>query len=367
LVRLLQSIIVPSVPNFYHSEDIFRYAFSPSHPLKPERMRRTLRLLDRLATVDLRIADRASAADIETVHDPEYVAIIQDEDRTKEDESMAGLYGDNPPFPGMYGAAAGYMGVVQRAAMDVRDGASIAFGLGGGLHHAHRNRASGFCIFSDGSLAIKTLRERFEQVAYVDIDLHHGDGVQGIWLNDPRVLTYSIHESGRTLFPGSGFAEETGTAGTSINVPLVPNTASAVWIDAFRRTALPALERFQPQAIVLQMGTDAHFADPLGHLRITAQDWLAAVAEVRNLGLPMVVTGGGGYNLQTVPRMWVSAILSLCHIPFDDQLPADLAEEWQIPTFFDRSAPGPADAGAPEARKIIEDFLTNRLPGIPRP
>lgn len=321
-------------------------------------------MLNRLAKVDFRIAERAREEELLAVHDAEYIEAIKNEDRTDDQIAQFGLYGDNPPFPDMYDVSRGYVGVVAAAAKDVRDGAPLAFGIGGGLHHAQRDRASGFCIFNDASVAINILQEKFKRVAYVDIDLHHGDGVQAIWLNDPTVLTYSIHESGRTLYPGTGSVHETSTANTSINCPLVANTASAVWLGAFRRTCLPALEKFQPQAIVLQTGTDSHFADPLGHLNVMAQDWLAAIKDIKALGLPMVVTGGGGYNLQTVPRMWVASILTLSDIDFENRIPEDLADAWDMPYFFDLGHPGPVDFGQSEAQEVIAEV--GRIP-VPLP
>ena len=341
-------------------------------------MRRTLTLLNRLAEVDFRLSERAGEQDLLRVHSDEYVDAVRKlsdvEDAatrwSRRGEDLAtefGLYGDNPPFPDMYDVSRGYVGVVADAARAVRDGAPLAFGLGGGLHHARWDRASGFCIFSDGALGIDILRERFERVAYIDIDLHHGDGVQSIWLDDPNVLTYSIHESGKTLYPGTGFVNETGASGTSVNVPLPAKTTGEVFLDAFKRTALPVMERFQPEAIVLQMGTDAHISDPLGHLRVFAQDWLAAVAEVRNLNLPIVVTGGGGYNLTTVPRMWTAAILTLSDLPVPDEIPADLAAAWQMPTFFDPESQRPAPFGATEVNDVVNEVLRVVLPGVPSP
>ena len=365
------------VPNFFHSDDIFRYSFGEWHPLKPERMQRTLNLLNRVTEVDLRISERVAEAELHRVHDAAYIEAVRQLARveemsprwTRQAEDLAseyGLYGDNPPFPDMFDVSRGYVGVVADAARTVRDGAKIAFGLGGGLHHARRNRASGFCIFSDGSLALAILRERFSRVAYIDIDLHHGDGVQSIWLDDPSVLTYSIHESGKTLYPGTGFVHETGRAGTSINVPLPAKTTGDVFLDAFRQTALPILDRYRPQAIALQMGTDAHAMDPLGHLQVLSQDWLAAVAEVYQLGLPTVVTGGGGYHLGTVPRMWTAALLTLSGIEVPDEIPADLAQSWGTPTFLDPESSRPATYGADEVNDVVREVITTVLPQVPR-
>jgi acetoin utilization protein AcuC len=189
--------------------------------------------------------------------------------------------------------------------------------------------------------------------------------VQWIWYDDPRVLTCSIHESGRTLFPGTGFSEETGRDFTSLNVPLAAHTTGDVWVDAFRRAILPALARFKPQAIVLQTGSDPHFRDPLGHLDVAAQDWLEAVREVKGLGLPLVACGGGGYNMESVIRMWSAAVLVLSDVEFEDELPRNLAEKWGIPRFYDSAPPGPAGRGAAEAEKAIAYVHEHHLKGMP--
>lgn len=272
---------------------------------------------------------------------------------------------DNPPFSGMYEASLAYLAGSVRAGEDVRDGASLAFNLSGGLHHGQANKASGFCIFNDCAIAAHVLREKFGRVAYIDIDLHHGDGVQWLWYDDPSVLTYSIHQEGKAFYPGTGFVEETGAEFTSVNVPLESGTTGDVWLDAFERTCLPALERFAPGAIVLQMGVDPHFDDPLGHLEVSAQEWLGAVKRVKALGLPTVAVGGGGYNLRNVPRMWTAAVLTLCEIPFADEVPGDLAREWDMPTYADPVMPAGGRRESTEG--TIRWLQENVLPNIPQP
>jgi acetoin utilization protein AcuC len=198
-----------------------------------------------------------------------------------------------------------------------------------------RDRAAGFCIFNDVAIACSILRDQFSRIAYIDIDVHHGDGVQAIFYDDPTVLTCSIHESGRTLFPGSGFIKETGAERSALNVPLLAKTPGDIWLDAFRRTVIPAVKNFDPGAIVLQLGTDPHYRDPLGHLQVRQQEWLAAVQAVHALGLPIVAAGGGGYEMTTVPRMWVSAILTLAGEEVPSMVPEELQEELGVTTFTD--------------------------------
>jgi len=354
------------LPHFYYSPKILSYSFGPNHPLKPERLRRTIELLGRYGVEYIDSGD-GFIEDALRVHDGEYVDVVRA--LSRDPRSSAGLEfgfgaGDNPAFAEMYEASLAYLGATVKAAEAVRDGAPLAFGLGGGLHHARRALASGFCIFNDPAVACHILRERFDRVAYVDIDLHHGDGVQWIFYDDPSVLTCSIHEEGRTLYPGTGFVEETGAGFSSLNVPLMARTTGDVWLDAFERGILPGLARFRPQAIVLQMGTDAHALDPLGHLNCAAQEWLAAVRRIQGLGLPMVAVGGGGYNMTTVVRMWVAACLTLGGIPFDDEVPLDLAEAWGMPTYFDPVLPEPRGIGREYAEGVIVWLEDNHFPHI---
>lgn len=196
------------------------------------------------------------------------------------------------------------------------------------------------------------LLERFDKVAYVDIDVHHGDGVQWIWYDDTRALTCSIHQDGRTLYPGTGGVEETGKDYTAINVPLAPGTSGDVWLWAFEEVIMKGLSKFAPGAIVLQMGTDAHRLDPLARLNLRVQDWLVAIKMVKSFGVPIVAVGGGGYNLTTVPRMWVAACLTLTGQPIPETLPTELAEKWNVSAFLD-SEEGDQNLGREEAEGVV--------------
>lgn len=360
------------LPNFYFDPEILKYSFGPSHPLLPERLERTLALLEALGHGGYFPPGEITLSDLERVHSPDYIQAVrklsEQPDLNSASATRYGLGpGDNPAFEGMFPSACAYCACSAQAAKDVCAGATLAFSLGGGLHHAQRSFASGFCVFNDPAIALYILRERFDRVAYVDIDVHHGDGVQFLFWDDPSVLTCSIHEDGRYLYPGTGAVEETGPAYAAVNVPLPPGTTGDTWLWAFEQGILPALEAFAPEALVLQMGTDAHFLDPLAHLNVAAQDWLEAVRLVKEAGLPIVALGGGGYSLDTVPRMWASACLTLAGVPFEDVLPDPLAERWQMPSFFDSSPPGPSGSGRREAEKVIEVLRSNVFPGLPRP
>lgn len=349
------------------------YDFGPQHPLKPERLQRFRDVLAAVAP-DIHDADPGLATneDLTRVHSREYVetvAALSSGERVPHGlVSESGfLYGDNPAFPGMYEAALAYTGGSVRAAEAVRDGAPLAFSMTGGLHHARKAQASGFCVFNDCAVACSILRDRFDRVAYVDIDLHHGDGVQWLFYDDPSVLTCSIHQSGRTLYPGTGFVEETGAEFTSVNVPLAPHTAGDAWLWAFEHSVLPALEQYAPQAIVLQMGCDPHFDDPLGHLDVSVQHWLGAVSRVRDLGLPLVALGGGGYQKANVPRMWTGAVLTLLGRDVPEIQPAGVDDDLAGRPFLDPEPLDPSPSSArSEAEGVVEHLQRHVLPNVPR-
>lgn len=346
------------------------YDFGPGHPLQPERLARTVRLLRALGLAEPLDPGAGRPSDVLRVHDAAYVDAVEllssgfFTPSGFRDQAGFGSR-DNPPFAGMWEAALAYVAGTVAAARDVAAGADRAYNLSGGLHHALRTKASGFCVFNDPAIAVHILLERFPRVAYVDVDVHHGDGVQWIWYDDPRVLTCSIHEDGRTLFPGCGAIEETGAQFTSLNVPLEAKTSGDVWLWAFEQTVLPALERFRPDAIVLQMGSDPHYLDRLGHLRVTAQAWLGSIRRIHSLGLPVVAVGGGGYNLSTVPRMWAAATLVLEGLEPPVELPPDLAAEWDVPTFFDVADLPEPGAGKAAAEAVVARVRSDVLPNVP--
>ncbi|MCW5937537.1 MAG: hypothetical protein KIT11_09550 [Fimbriimonadaceae bacterium] len=349
---------------FYFHPRMTRYDFGPNHPLRPERLARAIALLEAVAP-DLDVLDPGPGSRDEPllVHAPDYVAFLEAHQAIAPDPPEAAAFGirpgDNPWFPAMYTASLAYLSGSVRAAEAVRDGESLAFNLGGGLHHAQLRLASGFCVFNDCSAAVAILRERFARVAYIDIDLHHGDGVQWHYYEDPSVLTYSVHQTGRTLYPGTGFVHEVGAGHTKINVPLEGGTSGDTWLWAVEETLPRAIERFQPEAVVLQMGTDAHYLDPLGNLRATAKDWLAAVSLVRGFGLPLVALGGGGYDITVVPRLWAAATLTLLRREVPEFVPAEIPPEWGLFTFLDTNPPSERWAGRPEAEETVRAVREN--------
>lgn len=344
---------------FFFSEKLLEYDMGPGHPLKPIRLEMTYALLESYGLFEeaLEKVEPKLASDEEVClsHSAEYLDVLR---RLERGEPVADVYRyglntpDNPLFPRIYTASMRYTGASIGAAQAVieaksQEGQPVAFNLSGGLHHAHYSRASGFCVLNDCAVGIRRLLRGFSRVAYVDIDVHHGDGVQESFYRDPNVLTISIHESGRTLFPGTGFPEEIGEGaglGTSVNIPLAPNTPDEVWLWAWREVAIPILEAYHPDAIFLQMGTDAHAYDPLAHVCLSAQGWLQAVKDVKALGKPIVAVGGGGYNLTTVPRMWTLAVATLIGKEIADTTPQSYAYHESIPQLTDPIEPAVSDA-----------------------
>src|SRR6478672_4447635 len=250
------------------------YDFGPAHPLTPRRFGPGIALLEALGAVPTLAPEPATDDELAWVHEPGYVEIVKAFSRDPFASTRAGIGpGDTPAFAGMHEASASVAGGSLRAMEAILRGeVEHAFHPGGGLHHAVPGRASGFCVYDDVALAIARARRDGLRVLYIDLDVHHGDGVQAIHWDDPGVVTVSVHESGMTLFPGSGFADETGegvAAGTSVNVPLAAGTGERVWLEALR-TLLPELAAaFGPDLVVSQHGADSHAWDPLAHLRNT--------------------------------------------------------------------------------------------------
>jgi acetoin utilization protein AcuC len=273
----------------------------------------------------------ATDAEIETVHDPAYVAAVRRAGRALVPAIPFGLgTDDDPVFEGMHEAASLVVGATLAAARSVWSGdAAHAVSVAGGHHHAMRASASGFCVYNDLAVAIKwLLAAGAERVAYVDLDVHHGDGVQAAFYDDPRVLTISLHEHPATLFPGTGTPGEIGTGsgeGYAVNVALPAGTEDAGWLRALDAVALPLLRAFQPTVLVSQHGCDSHRLDPLAHLSLTVDGQRQAQVMMHELahelcGGRWIATGGGGYALvQVVPRTWTHLLGIAAGAPVDPE------------------------------------------------
>ena len=313
-----------------------RYDFGPGHPFDPVRIRLTMALAGELGVlsspaVSVISPDPATDSEIETVHDPQYVAVVRHVGRALVPALRFGLgTDDDPVFEGMHEAAALVVGATLAAARSVWSGATAhAVSVAGGHHHAMRANASGFCVYNDPAITIKWLLSAgAERVAYVDLDVHHGDGVQAAFYDDPRVLTISLHEHPATLFPGTGMPDETGTgdgAGYAVNVALPAGTDDAGWLRALDAVALPLLRSFKPTVLVSQHGCDSHRLDPLAHLSLSVDGQRQAQLTMHELAHELcdgrwIATGGGGYALvQVVPRTWTHLLAVAAGAPLDPE------------------------------------------------
>jgi acetoin utilization protein AcuC len=327
-----------------YGPELARYTFGPDHPLQASRYTLTMALLGELGWLDapgIEIVPPRFAAlsQLLTVHSYPYVQAVQQGQAIARGERPSAdltLYGlgttDDPLFPQMHDAATLYTGAtIQGMQALLDDAADHAYCPAGGQHHAHRSRASGFCIYNDSAAAITLALQAERRVAYLDLDAHHGDGVQETFYADPRALTVSIHESGRYLFPGTGDASETGTGagkGACVNIPLQPGAGNAEILRAFEQVAAPAIEAFAPDLLVTQIGADAHHADPLTDLDATLPLYPRLAARLHELvhssccGRWLIV-GGGGYDpFDVTPRAWAAFVGTvLGHVASEVALP----------------------------------------------
>ncbi|MBD8607409.1 acetoin utilization protein AcuC [Aeromicrobium sp. CFBP 8757] len=338
-----------------YDEQFLQYNFGRTHPMAPVRVDLTMALADELGIVDgLEVVGAAPATDDELhlIHSASYIEKVHKlSDHPTYTDLSVGLGGDdNPVFAHMHEASALVAGASVEAARRVWTGqAPRAINISGGLHHAMPTSASGFCIYNDVALAIRWLLDNgAEKIVYVDVDAHHGDGVQKMFWDDPRVLTISIHEGPQTLFPGTGFSTETGgegAEGSAVNIPLPPGTSDAGWLRAFH-AVVPALVReFAPDILVTQQGCDSHMDDPLTNLMLSVDGQRASYLALKALadevcGGKWVATGGGGYAvMDVVPRAWAHLMAIVAGTPLDPR--AETPERWRERIHEMRGQPGP--------------------------
>jgi acetoin utilization protein AcuC len=328
-------------------ERLIGYDFGPGHPLAPVRVELTMELARSFGVlsgpgVEVTAPGAASDAELELVHRPDYIAAVRRAGGSALQDGSLLRYGlgtaDDPVFPGMHEASALVAGATLAAARAVwSESAGHGANIAGGLHHAMAGNASGFCVYNDPAIAIAwLLQQGAERIAYVDIDVHHGDGVQAAFYNDPRVLTISLHEHPATLFPGTGRPSEGGgpqAEGSAVNVALPPGTGDAGWLRAFHAIVPPLLRAFRPQILVSQHGCDTHRLDPLAHLELSVDGQRAAHAAIHQLahdltGGRWLLTGGGGYELvRVVPLTWTHLLAEASGEPIDPLEPTPA--EWR--------------------------------------
>lgn len=326
------------------SADMLAYDFGHGHPMTSERVELTIRLAEELGLLDgsdVELVDALPASDdvLLSVHEAAYVEAVRRASTDGTPDPLRGLgTTDDPVFPAMHEAAARVVTGTVESALAVWEGrAEHGVNVTGGLHHAMPGAASGFCVYNDAAVAIRALLAAgATRVAYVDVDAHHGDGVQAVFWDDPRVLTVSVHESGAGLFPGTGFARDIGgpdAMGSVVNVALPAGTGDTGWLRAIDAVVPAALREFRPEVLVTQHGCDSHLMDPLTHLRVSVDGQRAAAELLHDLahevaGGRWVVLGGGGYAvLDVVPRSWAHLIGIAAHRPVDPE--RDVPQRWR--------------------------------------
>lgn len=326
-----------------YDESLTSYDFGHHHPMNPVRVDLTMSLAGHLGVLEhTRAVPAPDATDEEllTVHDESLLEAVQRAGRGVPDPAHGLGTDDDPVFPRMHEAARHVVGASIAAARAVWSGeADHAANVAGGLHHAMPDRASGFCVYNDVAVAIRWLLDHgAERVAYVDVDVHHGDGVQRVFWDDPRVLTISLHETGQMLFPGTGFPDEVGgpqALGSAVNVALPPGTGDAGWLRAFHAVVPALLRSFEPEVLVTQQGCDSHRDDPLAHLALSVDGQRASYLALHDLahelaGGRWVAFGGGGYSIvDVVPRAWTHLLAVVGGHPVGPDLavPAQWREE----------------------------------------
>jgi acetoin utilization protein AcuC len=329
-----------------YGDALMKHQLSDAHPLQPIRVKLAVDLIRSTGLIEhchLLPPRAATDSELELVHSPEYVALVHslsDPSKRRHVSSQqvdgAGFASaDNPISDALHDGTAVVVGASLVAAEAIESGGALhAFSPSGGLHHAHRERASGFCTYNDAAIACQWLKSRGHRVAYVDVDVHHGDGVEEIFQSDPDVLTISLHESGHWLFPGTGFPQEVGVgkgAGAAANLPFMPFTWDEPWLEAFEKVVPALLRRFKPTVLVTQDGCDSHHLDPLAHLATTTRIWPRVGQVFHELAHELcegrwLALGGGGYAIyEVVPRAWTLLFAEMVER-------RDLAEDVNDPT-----------------------------------
>ncbi|HUF08199.1 MAG TPA: acetoin utilization protein AcuC [Rhodothermales bacterium] len=344
--------------NVVYNSDYLAYDFGPQHPFTPTRWQA---LADLLWTIDLPVAWSDPVAidesSLRAVHRPRFIEAVK---AASEGQlfAMSGHFGlgtpDVPTFLGMHQASLGLCAGAVSAGRVVKSGASRrALQLAGGLHHAMPSAASGFCVYNDLGVLIWDLVQQGMKVAYIDVDVHHGDGVQRMFYSDPNVLTVSLHESGQYLFPGTGFIDELGEGeaiGPSINVPLYPGTRDTSYLESFDAIVPDVVNRFGPDIIVVQAGADAHALDPLADLALTTRGYRVLFDRILSLSDVLcdgrlVVTLGGGYFFDATLRVWTILACMLAGVEPPVRFPEGWRRKWQ-----------PAASGS--IQEMIDDDFT---------
>jgi acetoin utilization protein AcuC len=324
---------------FIYTDTYLEYDYGPTHPLQVIRLKLTYDLLKSYGLLDLPSVQsistvKAKDSDLAAFHSEEYLNILRQADKghLSGNAYSYGLGpGDNPIFHGLYNWSLLVTGATLQAVDFVAEGkGEIAFNIAGGLHHAMRARASGFCYINDPVIGIMRLLRLGKRVAYIDIDAHHGDGVQKAFYETNQVLTISLHETGHTLFPGTGFEHEIGKGegeGYSVNLPFPPCTEDEVYSWAFEEVVPGLVHAFNPDVVVTQLGVDTFYNDPLTNLHLSMSGYERVLRKIKDLAPRWVALGGGGYNILNVARAWTLAWAVMNGVELNKELPESFLKE----------------------------------------
>lgn len=353
---------------FYYSNELARYDFGPDHPFKPERAQKTLELCHRYGVLDreymaLKKPPSLTQEKLLLAHSQDYLDVLQRVGKGEIFQEML-KYGigseDNPPLPGIYEWSRKCAGATWEGMIKILDqDADIVFNPLGGYHHAYRSRAEGFCYINDLVIAIKEAVNRNARITYMEIDAHHGNAVQEEFSSENRVQFISMHESGKHIYPYSGFVEEAGEGsgeGFTVNIPLPPKTDDEIYLEVFNRIVVPLIKGFQPDILVAELGADSLVSDPLTDLMLTNNSYTQIVRELKGLCGKILATGGGGYDIYRTARCWTLAWAIL-----NDVEPADefaglvggmmFGPEMEVSSLYDR----PYMTKGPEKDKIRQE------------
>ncbi|WP_153730690.1 acetoin utilization protein AcuC [Sporosarcina obsidiansis] len=377
--------------SFIFSPDQLNYEFSETHPFNQKRIILTMDLLKEIGAIqpdEIVVPRTATDEELLLAHDAKYIEIVKKASKGEVNENIGSIYGigteDTPFFPDMHEASAFLVGGTLSAIEEVMEGRSrYALNLGGGLHHGFQGKASGFCIYNDSSVAIKYLQKKYgARVLYVDTDAHHGDGVQWTFYDDPSVCTFSIHETGRYLFPGTGNVTERGNGkgyGTSFNFPIDAFTEDESFLHIYHTALREVAAYFKPDVILTQNGADAHYFDPLTHLYSTLKIYEEIPKVAKEIAEEYcdgrwIAIGGGGYDIwRVVPRAWSHLWLTMKSIPtptgplpdgwlkkWQPEAPVSLIETWEDPPNLYEPVPRKSDINEKNEQMLTRALYTIR-------
>lgn len=348
MAKYAWNVIMTKDAVFIYSDELLSYRFSKDHPFNQFRLTLTLDLLKELNAItneDIIPPRMATDEELCLIHDSSYIEAVKSAGNGSLSEETAENYGlgteDTPIFSGMHEASALLVGGTLTAVDQVMTGQSRhAVHLGGGLHHGFRGKASGFCVYNDSSVAIKYLQEKYNaRVLYIDTDAHHGDGVQWSFYDDESVCTFSIHETGRYLFPGTGNVNEWGSGkgyGYSFNIPVDAFTEDESWLYCYETALREVAAYFKPDVILTQNGADSHYYDPLTHLSASINIYKKIPKLAHQLAHQYcdgrwIAVGGGGYDIwRVVPRAWSLIWLEMNNYPdVKGELPTSWVNKWK--------------------------------------